>query len=148
MNGLKLVSEQPNDEREIFRSFHPWRNNLNEFGERNIRKANLIIHSFLTLTQQGFCCSHAAGYSFFLKLLHDEEMVFSAKHVRFESVWWTFCFVSWICLCRSIFICMTFRQPDFHFSSFTLNPFYATSLFLYPLKTLENLRFSDVFRGV
>ena len=28
-----------------------------------------------------------------------------------------------------------------------LNPFYATGLFLYPLKTLENRRFSYVFRG-
>ena len=29
-----------------------------------------------------------------------------------------------------------------------INPFYATSLSLYPLKTSENQRFSDVFRGV
>ena len=28
-----------------------------------------------------------------------------------------------------------------------LNPFYATGLFLYPLKTSENQRFSDVFMG-
>ena len=28
-----------------------------------------------------------------------------------------------------------------------LNLFYATGLFLYPLKTSENQRFSDVFRG-
>ena len=28
-----------------------------------------------------------------------------------------------------------------------LNPFHATDLFLYPRKTSENLRFSDVFRG-
>ena len=28
------------------------------------------------------------------------------------------------------------------------NPFYATDLFRYPLKTLENQRFSDVFRGI
>ena len=28
-----------------------------------------------------------------------------------------------------------------------LNPFHATDLFLYPLKTLENLWFYDVFRG-
>ena len=28
-----------------------------------------------------------------------------------------------------------------------INPFLANVLFLYPLKTLENLRFSDVFRG-
>ena len=28
-----------------------------------------------------------------------------------------------------------------------INPFYATGLFLYPLKTSENQRFSDVFRG-
>ena len=27
------------------------------------------------------------------------------------------------------------------------NPFHATGLFLYPLKTSKNLRFSDVFRG-
>ena len=27
------------------------------------------------------------------------------------------------------------------------NPFYTTGIFLYPLKTLENERFSDVFRG-
>ena len=27
-----------------------------------------------------------------------------------------------------------------------LNPFHATALFLYPLKTMENQRFSDVFR--
>ena len=27
-----------------------------------------------------------------------------------------------------------------------LNPFHATGFFLYPLKTLENLWFSDVFR--
>ena len=29
-----------------------------------------------------------------------------------------------------------------------LNPFHATDLFWYPLKTLENLWFSDVFRGL
>ena len=29
-----------------------------------------------------------------------------------------------------------------------INPFHATRLFLFPLKTLENLWFSDVFRGV
>ena len=28
-----------------------------------------------------------------------------------------------------------------------INPFHATGLFLYPLKTSENHRFSDVFRG-
>ena len=28
------------------------------------------------------------------------------------------------------------------------NPFYATDLFWYPLKTLENQRFPDVFRGI
>ena len=28
-----------------------------------------------------------------------------------------------------------------------LNPFHATDLFWYPLKTSENLWFSDVFRG-
>ena len=28
---------------------------------------------------------------------------------------------------------------------FVFNPFYATGLFLYPLKTSENLWFSDVF---
>ena len=28
-----------------------------------------------------------------------------------------------------------------------VNPFHATGLFLYPLKTSENQRFSDVFRG-
>ena len=28
-----------------------------------------------------------------------------------------------------------------------INPFHATGLFLYPLKTLENLWFPDVFRG-
>ena len=29
-----------------------------------------------------------------------------------------------------------------------INPFQANVLFLYPLKTSENLRFSDVFRGI
>ena len=29
----------------------------------------------------------------------------------------------------------------------SINPFQATGLFLYPLKTSENQRFSDVFRG-
>ena len=29
-----------------------------------------------------------------------------------------------------------------------VNPFHATGLFWYPLKTSENLCFSDVFRGV
>ena len=29
----------------------------------------------------------------------------------------------------------------------TLDSFYATGLFLYPLKTLENQKFSDVLRG-
>ena len=29
----------------------------------------------------------------------------------------------------------------------TINPFHANGLFLYPLETLENLWFSDVFRG-
>ena len=28
-----------------------------------------------------------------------------------------------------------------------INPFHATDLLLYPLKTSENQRFSDVFRG-
>ena len=28
------------------------------------------------------------------------------------------------------------------------NPFYATETFIYPLKTPENLWFSDVFRGI
>ena len=30
---------------------------------------------------------------------------------------------------------------------FIFNPFHATDFFLYPLKTSENLRFSDIFRG-
>ena len=37
-----------------------------------------------------------------------------------------------------------------HFFIFTeelINSFHATCLFLYPLKTSENLWFSDVFRG-
>ena len=29
-----------------------------------------------------------------------------------------------------------------------INPYYATGLFPYPLKTSENLWFSDVFRGI
>ena len=29
-----------------------------------------------------------------------------------------------------------------------INPFHATGLFLYPLKTSENLWFSDVIRGI
>ena len=29
-----------------------------------------------------------------------------------------------------------------------INPFHATGIFRYPLKTSENLRFSDVFGGV
>ena len=33
------------------------------------------------------------------------------------------------------------------FGQFLLNPFYATDLFQYSLKTSENQRFSDVFRG-
>ena len=32
-------------------------------------------------------------------------------------------------------------------AGFLFNPFHATGLFLYPLKTSENQRFSDVFRG-
>ena len=44
---------------------------------------------------------------------------------------------------------------DFYFSNFqsctknqfSINPFIATMIFLYPLKTSENQRFSDVFRG-
>ena len=32
-------------------------------------------------------------------------------------------------------------------SAMVINPFYATDLFWYPLKTSENQRFSDVFRG-
>ena len=31
--------------------------------------------------------------------------------------------------------------------STSFNPFYATGLFLYPLKTSENQKFSDVFMG-
>ena len=30
---------------------------------------------------------------------------------------------------------------------YQINPFYATGFFRYPLKTTENQRFSDVFRG-
>ena len=36
---------------------------------------------------------------------------------------------------------LSFRQYTF------INPFHATGLFWYPLKTSENLWFSDVFRG-
>ena len=32
-------------------------------------------------------------------------------------------------------------------NNLSINPFHATGLFLFPLKTLENLWFSDVFRG-
>ena len=38
-------------------------------------------------------------------------------------------------------------STGFNFRSTTLNPFHATDLFWYPLKILENLWFSDVFRG-
>ena len=31
--------------------------------------------------------------------------------------------------------------------AFAVNPFATNAAFLYPLKTSENLRFSDVFRG-
>ena len=34
-----------------------------------------------------------------------------------------------------------------HPTNFQVNPFYATGLFLYLLKILENLWFSDIFRG-
>ena len=33
------------------------------------------------------------------------------------------------------------------FSQWVVNPFYATDLFRYPLKTSKNQRFCDVFRG-
>ena len=34
-----------------------------------------------------------------------------------------------------------------NFMKNTINPFHATDLFLYSLKTSENWRFSDVFKG-
>ena len=57
-------------------------------------------------------------------------------------------------------ICATYLDSDAAYLEFgwnysnlkqpprdVLNPFHATDLFLYPLKTLENLWFSDAFRG-
>ena len=44
---------------------------------------------------------------------------------------------------NSIFL--VFR--DSNSSSLSLNPFYSSVTFLQPLKTSENQRFSDVFRG-
>ena len=44
-----------------------------------------------------------------------------------------------ISFCKKIFNCIKYLQ--------LLNPFQANVPFLYPLKTLENLRLSDVFRG-
>ena len=44
----------------------------------------------------------------------------------------------------------SYKWKQFHSSRFTsvlLNPFHATDLFWYPLKTSETQRFSDVFRG-
>ena len=40
------------------------------------------------------------------------------------------------------------RRYCLRFATYSLNPFHATGLFLYPMKTLENQRFSDVFRGI
>ena len=42
---------------------------------------------------------------------------------------------------------VTLWSFDNSFSCIPFNPFHATALFLYPLKTAENLRFCDVFKG-
>ena len=42
---------------------------------------------------------------------------------------------------------LSYRCPKEFFGSGFFNPFHATGLFLKPLKTLENHRFCDVFRG-
>ena len=39
------------------------------------------------------------------------------------------------------------NENIFFLNNFTINLFHATDLFLYPLKTSENQRFSDAFRG-
>ena len=39
------------------------------------------------------------------------------------------------------------NENVFFLNNFTVNLFHATGFFLYPLKTSENQRFSDVFRG-
>ena len=39
------------------------------------------------------------------------------------------------------------NENIFFLNNFRINLFHATDLFLYPLKTSENQRFSDAFRG-
>ena len=39
------------------------------------------------------------------------------------------------------------KEELFVYVIYSINPFHGTSLFLYPQKASQNLRFSDVFRG-
>ena len=57
--------------------------------------------------------------------------------------------LKWIKKARNYFyINLESQQPSYIFQGyFPFNPFSATSLFLYPLKTSENLGFSNAFRG-
>ena len=50
--------------------------------------------------------------------------------------------ISW-----DLFIAVLFYFGNMTLYSAFINPFHATDLFWYPLKTSENLWFSDVFRG-
>ena len=59
----------------------------------------------------------------------SDEKSFQRKHIT-NSYVVIFDFVTLICTVNSI-----------------VNPFHATGLFLYPLKTSTNLWFSDTFRG-
>ena len=48
---------------------------------------------------------------------------------------------------RSMFIFNKENALTTMWRNYPINPFHATSLFLYPLKTSENQRLSDIFRG-
>ena len=51
-------------------------------------------------------------------------------------------------LCQKIVSMRNILLSTLNFRQYTfINPFHATGLFWYPLKTSENLWFSDVFRG-
>ena len=47
-------------------------------------------------------------------------------------------------MCSKVVATLSESKPS---ESTCFNPFHATGLFLYPLKTLENQRFSDNYRG-
>ena len=97
---------------------------------------NLLLPCFYLLSFDFIWASYELNTSWLLIFhLFSEDFSWGV-----ENIWWSH--VQNILRMKNSMI-----TGPFNCKPFPVNPFHATDLFIYPLKTSENLWFSDVFRG-